>query len=289
MLVGVLGYIIIITLLLHYNNNSPTRCTRKKGRSSSSYYTVYAFSSFTTTHTIPTPSSSYNHLNEKSRNCRSSCRRTTTGYNDNNRHGLIFPFSSMKILSSSSSTSSSTTTELASSSSSSSSSSLPTSRRQRQQGNTITNTNTTTTTTRIIISHDCRWDQTFELLVLYKEENGHCNVPRSYKTTTITTNSNTTTKNLGTWLNTQRQAKTKGILDPIKEQKLNQIGIVWGGNVSSQKWNEMLILLQEYKDQYGDCYVPRHYNNNNNNNNNRLLGRWLDLSLIHISEPTRPC
>jgi hypothetical protein len=131
----------------------------------------------------------------------------------------------------------------------------------------------------------------FELLEIYKEENGHSNVPRSYKTTpsskndveddgeevnTTTTTTTSTTKNLGTWLNTQRQAKTKGILDPIKEQKLNRIGIVWGGNVSSQKWNDMLTLLKEYKGQYGDCYVPRHYNNNNNNNNNRLLGRWLD-------------
>ena len=61
------------------------------------------------------------------------------------------------------------------------------------------------------------WDDLFNVLLLFKQENGHCNVPCHYK------------KNprFARWALKQRQSKRKGILDPEKVARLTKIGFVW--------------------------------------------------------------
>ena len=61
------------------------------------------------------------------------------------------------------------------------------------------------------------WDDLFNVLLLFKQEHGHCNVPCHYK------------KNprLARWALKQRQNKRKGDLDSVKVARLTKIGFVW--------------------------------------------------------------
>ncbi|OEU06615.1 HA-domain-containing protein, partial [Fragilariopsis cylindrus CCMP1102] len=103
------------------------------------------------------------------------------------------------------------------------------------------------------------WDENIILLIRYRDKEGHCNVPRDHKEDG---------KNLGEWLNRQRQNKKKGTLDAIKEKQLEELGIEW--NLLKYEWDEKLILLIEYKDREGHCNVP--YNHKEGGKN---LGIWL--------------
>ena len=73
------------------------------------------------------------------------------------------------------------------------------------------------------------------LLQQFKSREGHCNVPRSHTEDEA---------NLGTWVNNQRQLKTKEKLDPDRQKQLEEIGFEWGASAS---WDEMHALLQRYK------------------------------------------
>ena len=97
-----------------------------------------------------------------------------------------------------------------------------------------------------------QWEDKFTLLEQYKQREGNCDVPRSHKA-------------LGLWLNSQRQEKKKGKLDPLKEERLENIGVVW--NMLSQQWEDKFTLLEQYKQRKGNCDVPRSY---------RPLGNWLE-------------
>ncbi|VEU38646.1 unnamed protein product [Pseudo-nitzschia multistriata] len=106
-----------------------------------------------------------------------------------------------------------------------------------------------------------QWDSMFNLLVQFQLRTGHCRVPQTHKENG---------KNLGTWLNVQRQAKRNGTLDRAKEQELEKIGMVW--NVASESWDEMLALVVRYKEREGDCLVPLKHTEDD-----KTLGTWLDL------------
>ena len=58
----------------------------------------------------------------------------------------------------------------------------------------------------------------FNLLLKFKEREGHCRVPRTHKEDE---------ENLGNWLYTQKQAHGKGKLDPERYGKLKELGIEW--------------------------------------------------------------
>ena len=64
------------------------------------------------------------------------------------------------------------------------------------------------------------WEERFDLLNQFKEREGHCSVPRSHKEDGA---------NLGTWVNSQRQAKKTGKLAPDRQKMLEEVGFEWGG------------------------------------------------------------
>jgi len=99
------------------------------------------------------------------------------------------------------------------------------------------------------------WDERFEELKQYEEQNGHCNVPREYKHN----------KQLGKWVARQR---TYGVRKNTEEQisRLNSIGFKWVLTVS---WDERVEELKQYKQDNGDCNVPQHYEANPH------LGKWV--------------
>jgi hypothetical protein len=67
-------------------------------------------------------------------------------------------------------------------------------------------------------ANDRQWVRNFNLLVKFKEREGHCNVPTKHKEDG---------KNLGYWLIRQKQAHANGTLDPERYQKLKKLDVEW--------------------------------------------------------------
>ncbi len=93
------------------------------------------------------------------------------------------------------------------------------------------------------------FEEVVRLLKEYKKQYGDYLVPRSY----ITENG----IHLGWIVNTIRSGARK----TSAEQKamLDSLGFVWRVKRKSPFFEELFILLQEYKKQYGDCLVPQSY------------------------------
>mmetsp|Transcript_30831 Transcript_30831/g.31341 ORF Transcript_30831/g.31341 Transcript_30831/m.31341 type:complete len:234 (+) Transcript_30831:348-1049(+) len=109
-----------------------------------------------------------------------------------------------------------------------------------------------------------QWENYFNLLVKYKEREGHCNVPQSHEEDG---------ENLGTWLNKQRGLMNKGKLDTVKQKLLEDIGVVWAP--LQQKWENNFSLLLKYKDREGHCNVPSRHKEDREN-----LGAWLNRQRV---------
>ena len=106
---------------------------------------------------------------------------------------------------------------------------------------------------------DAWWQDMYEILTLYKEREGHCDVPQGHKEDE---------QNLGAWLQTQRREKKNGNMDATKEKQLVELGVVW--DVFSQQWEDMYTFLIQYEQREGHCNVPRSHKEDGNN-----LGYWL--------------
>ena len=91
-----------------------------------------------------------------------------------------------------------------------------------------------------------QWEIYSNLLVKYKDREGHCNVPDNHKEDG---------EKLGAWLGKQRQAKKKDKLNADQIKRLDEIGVVW--DVLIQQWEKYYNLLVKYKDREGHCNVPR--------------------------------
>jgi Helicase associated domain len=98
------------------------------------------------------------------------------------------------------------------------------------------------------------WDESFQLLVKYKEKQGDCNVPQKYKQDPI----------LGRWVNRQRNRKDS--LQVEQRAKLDDLGFSW---TIKRRWDESFHLLVKYQEQYGNCQVPIAYNLD------PTLGEWV--------------
>ena len=62
------------------------------------------------------------------------------------------------------------------------------------------------------------WEHKYDLLVKFKEREGHCRVPYRHKENG---------ENLGRWLSEQKRGHKKGELDPERFQKLDELGVEW--------------------------------------------------------------
>jgi len=110
------------------------------------------------------------------------------------------------------------------------------------------------------MNYEITWNEMFNLLKIYKECKGHCNVPRSYMEYG---------KNLGNWLHKQREKKKKGDLNGLREKRLEEVGVAW--DVLSEKWEKNYRLLLKFRQREGHSNVPaRHIEDGTK------LGNWLD-------------
>jgi len=90
-----------------------------------------------------------------------------------------------------------------------------------------------------------QWENSFNLLMKYKDREGDCNVPHSHEEDG---------KKLGVWLDTQRRANKKGKLNTDQIKRLDGIRVVW--DVLKWQWENSYVLLVKYKDREGHCNVP---------------------------------
>ena len=90
------------------------------------------------------------------------------------------------------------------------------------------------------------WNRGYELLKKYKKENGDCRVPTNYKYKDF---------NLGEWISTQRKANQS--ISKERKEKLDEIGFVW--DEIEFAWNRGYEFLIKYKEENGDCRVPKRY------------------------------
>ena len=150
---------------------------------------------------------------------------------------------------------------------------------------TTTTTNTVTTATATT-TYQTKWHSMYGVLVNYKHREGHCDVPQNY----VTEDYDGGTKKLGGWLHQQRQSYRKGTLDETKKNRLQDLGVMW---VLQTSWEEMLLLLLQYKEREGHCNVPQQHiehNNNNDTNTNQTtkLGKWLSNQRAAKKKGTLP-
>jgi hypothetical protein len=99
----------------------------------------------------------------------------------------------------------------------------------------------------------------YSLLEQFKKREGHCKVPQSHREDGV---------QLGEWVKTQRQLKTKEKLDPDRQKRLEDVGFKWGFH--SATWDETYALLQQFKKREGHCNVPQSHKEDEAN-----LGMWV--------------
>jgi predicted transcriptional regulator len=92
-------------------------------------------------------------------------------------------------------------------------------------------------------------------LRMFKKKHGHCNVPHQYKDD----------PSLGHWVANMRRAhkniqlgkKTTINLKQARIEKLGEIGFQW--EIKNKAFERNFAKLQQFKEKYGHCNVPREY------------------------------
>lgn len=107
-------------------------------------------------------------------------------------------------------------------------------------------------------SHDAAWDAMFAKLVEYLRpmNNGK---PRSASPG----------KELQRWMLTQRQAKKRGKLDPVREERLTGINFDW--DPYAARWDGMYSELRKFHAEHGHCRVPAGWTPNS------VLANWVGV------------
>jgi len=100
-----------------------------------------------------------------------------------------------------------------------------------------------------------KWDQRYEELLEFVKQNGHCNVPATYRHSP-----------LGTWVGKQREEykkmkdKKSSQLDKYRIDKLNEVSFQWSlQSWTVISWDDRFDALKKFKEQHGHCKIPRNH------------------------------
>ena len=99
-------------------------------------------------------------------------------------------------------------------------------------------------------SFGTQWEAMFPILEEYRERHGDCLVPARWKEN----------PQLSNWVNVQRTAYNKGTLSNEKINRLEELGFIW--DTHDALWEERYQELVVYKQEHGDCLVPKVYPEN---------------------------
>ena len=112
------------------------------------------------------------------------------------------------------------------------------------------------------------WDDRFELLCRYHEENGDCLVPHLFVADDGT--------NLGTWVTSQRRLRKTGELDAGKFEQLEGLGFAW--SAAEVAWEQNFQALEAFRSEVGHCLVPRAFVSLDG----RKLGAWVNTQRLRF-------
>jgi uncharacterized protein YbgA (DUF1722 family) len=104
-------------------------------------------------------------------------------------------------------------------------------------------------------AHSHEWDRQYEKLVDFKQNNGHCLVPKRNQEDTA----------FARWVEKQRHLHSKNIIRLGRKELLDELGFAWGG----ERWHKHYGQLVEFKRKNGHCLVPQKYQED------VALGRWV--------------
>ena len=109
---------------------------------------------------------------------------------------------------------------------------------------------------------DKKWIQNYSLLIAFKTECGHCNVPQG----------NEKHEALAHWCSTQRMIYKNGSIDNYRKQLLEHIGFVW--EVEWQTWLSNFEQLKKHVELKGaDSSIP-----------NNKISKWLKSQRIRYAK-----
>jgi superfamily II DNA or RNA helicase len=96
-----------------------------------------------------------------------------------------------------------------------------------------------------------QWEEGFSYLKEFLEREGHCRVPRGYKTND--------SFRLDQWVRVQRERQAK--MNPDRRQRLEALQ-GWSWEILSDWWEECFSHLKAFVEREGHCRVPRGYKTN---------------------------
>lgn len=112
------------------------------------------------------------------------------------------------------------------------------------------------------VNQDYSWNHMYNLSKKYFEKHGNLLITRSY----VAENG----EHLGKWIATRRCEYMAGTLSKEKQEKLEDIGMLWKVN-QSYSWSHMYKLAADYFEKYGNLTIPTSYVTENGEN----LGAWI--------------
>ena len=101
------------------------------------------------------------------------------------------------------------------------------------------------------------WEEGFAALVAFKQREGHCRVPYTFKQNEYA---------LGVWVTNRRRRKDKMSLE--QRQRLDDIGFDW--DLFTTDWEQGFAALLAFKQREGHCRVP-----STHKESDFALGRWV--------------
>ena len=127
--------------------------------------------------------------------------------------------------------------------------------------------------TVLVEASTASWEFWFGLLEQFKEIEGHCRVPKTFKLDGF---------NLGGWVERQKTSKSKSKLTPERQHRLDEIGFVWEYRIET--WEEGVNNLLKFKEIEGHCRVPKTFKLDG-----FALGSWMhrQRKFVHSMSPER--
>ncbi|MCE3232592.1 MAG: type restriction protein res subunit [Rickettsiaceae bacterium] len=120
---------------------------------------------------------------------------------------------------------------------------------------------------KVIESFSSSWDDMYNMLLEFKEEYGHYNVPIYYKRDG---------KQLGEWVSKQRTRYRKGCLVEKRKALLDKLGFCW--NVLDSSWYAKFEQLKKFKEKNGHCNIPQA------GQYKKTLGPWVNKLRLSYKE-----